>query len=77
MSFKPSLWIGPGAPFKSEQLFTVGTVDGSVNGGILSAGGCRVSPCLSGRVEVDEALVGGEEEGVHGRQTETKAMIEA
>ena len=30
---------------------------------------------LSGRVEVDEALVGGEEEGVHGRQTETKAMI--
>jgi len=30
---------------------------------------------LSGRVEVDEALIGGEEEGVHGRQTETKAMI--
>jgi transposase-like protein len=30
---------------------------------------------LSGRVEVDEAFVGGEEEGVHGRQTETKAMI--
>ena len=30
---------------------------------------------LSGRVEVDEAWVGGEEEGVHGRQTETKAMI--
>jgi transposase-like protein len=30
---------------------------------------------LSGRVEVDEAMVGGEEEGVHGRQTETKAMI--
>jgi len=29
----------------------------------------------SGRVEVDEAFVGGEEEGVHGRQTETKAMI--
>ena len=28
-----------------------------------------------GRVEVDEAFVGGEEEGVHGRQTETKAMI--
>src|ERR1017187_3122437 len=30
---------------------------------------------LSGRVEVDEAFVGGEEEGVHGRQTESKAMI--
>jgi len=30
---------------------------------------------LSGRVEVDEALVGGEEEGVHGRQRQTKAMI--
>ena len=30
---------------------------------------------LQGRVEVDEALVGGEEEGVHGRQTEAKAMI--
>jgi transposase-like protein len=30
---------------------------------------------LSGRIEVDEAFVGGEEEGVHGRQTETKAMI--
>jgi hypothetical protein len=30
---------------------------------------------LSGRVGVDEAFVGGEEEGVHGRQTETKAMI--
>ena len=30
---------------------------------------------LHGRVEVDEALVGGEEEGVHGRQTEAKAMI--
>ncbi len=30
---------------------------------------------LSGRIEVDEALVGGEEEGVHGRQTETKATI--
>ena len=30
---------------------------------------------LSGRVEVDEAFVGGEEEGVHGRQTETKAMV--
>ncbi len=29
---------------------------------------------LQGRVEVDEAFVGGEE-GVHGRQTETKAMI--
>ena len=28
---------------------------------------------LSG--QVDEALIGGEEEGVHGRQTETKAMI--
>lgn len=37
-----------------------------------------VRPCrdrLQGRVEVDEAFVGGEEEGVHGRQTETKAMI--
>jgi len=30
---------------------------------------------LQGCVEVDEAFVGGEEEGVHGRQTETKAMI--
>lgn len=30
---------------------------------------------LRGHVEVDEAFVGGEEEGVHGRQTETKAMI--
>lgn len=30
---------------------------------------------LQGRVEVDEAFIGGEEEGVHGRQTETKAMI--
>ena len=30
---------------------------------------------LSGRVEVDEAFVGGEEEGVHGRQTKTKATI--
>jgi hypothetical protein len=37
MSFKPCLWIGPGAPVKSEQLFIVGNVDGSVNGGILSA----------------------------------------
>jgi transposase-like protein len=30
---------------------------------------------LQGRVEVDEAFAGGEEEGVHGRQTEAKAMI--
>ena len=30
---------------------------------------------VTGRVEADEAFVGGEEEGVHGRQTETKAMI--
>jgi transposase-like protein len=30
---------------------------------------------LQGRVEVDDAFVGGEEEGVHGRQTESKAMI--
>ena len=30
---------------------------------------------LHGRVEVDEAFVGGEEEGVHGRQIESKAMI--
>jgi transposase-like protein len=30
---------------------------------------------LSGRVEVDDAFVGGEEKGVHGRQTEDKAMI--
>ena len=30
---------------------------------------------LQGRVEVDEAFVGGEEEGVHGRQIESKAMI--
>jgi len=28
-----------------------------------------------GRPKVDEAFVGGEEEGVHGRQTESKAMI--
>jgi transposase-like protein len=30
---------------------------------------------LIGRVEADEAFVGGEEEGVHGRQRETKAMV--
>ena len=30
---------------------------------------------LHGRVEVDEAFVGGEEEGVHGRQIKSKAMI--
>jgi transposase-like protein len=30
---------------------------------------------LQGRVEVDETFVGGEEEGVHGRQIESKAMI--
>lgn len=30
---------------------------------------------LHGRVEADEAFVGGEEEGVRGRQTGTKAMI--
>jgi transposase-like protein len=30
---------------------------------------------LSGRVEADEAFIGGEEEGVRGQQTETKAMI--
>jgi transposase-like protein len=30
---------------------------------------------LQGRIEVDEAFVGGEERGVHGRQTESKAMI--
>ena len=30
---------------------------------------------LSGRVEADEAFVGGEEEGLLGRQTGTKAMI--
>lgn len=30
---------------------------------------------LQGHVEVDEAFVGGEEEGVHGRQRGTKAMI--
>jgi len=30
---------------------------------------------LSGRVEVDEAYVGGVEEGVRGRKTETKALI--
>ena len=30
---------------------------------------------LQGRVEVDDAFVGGEEEGVYGRQTESKAMI--
>jgi transposase-like protein len=30
---------------------------------------------LQGRVEVDEAFVGGDGEGVHGRQTESKAMV--
>jgi transposase-like protein len=30
---------------------------------------------LSGRVEVDEAFVGGEEAGVDGRQTETKSIV--
>src|SRR5271157_2413821 len=30
---------------------------------------------LSGRVEVDETYVGGLEEGVRGRQTETKALV--
>ena len=30
---------------------------------------------LSGRVEVDESFVGGEEEGVHGRETERKALV--
>ena len=30
---------------------------------------------LSGRVEVDETFVGGWEEGVRGRQTETKALV--
>lgn len=30
---------------------------------------------LSGRVEVDETYVGGLEEGVHGRQTETKVLV--
>jgi len=30
---------------------------------------------LSGRVEVDESYVGGEEEGVHGRETETQAIV--
>ena len=30
---------------------------------------------LSGRVEVDETYVGGEEEGVHGRQTYEKAIV--
>lgn len=30
---------------------------------------------LSGSVEVDEAYVGGAEEGVHGRQTERKALV--
>lgn len=30
---------------------------------------------LQGCVEVDEAFVGGEEEGVRGRQTETKALV--
>ena len=30
---------------------------------------------LSGRVEVDESYVGGLEEGVHGRETETKAIV--
>jgi hypothetical protein len=30
---------------------------------------------LSGRVEVDESYIGGREECVHGRQTETKAIV--
>lgn len=30
---------------------------------------------LAGRVEVDESYVGGKEEGVRGRQTETKAIV--
>ena len=30
---------------------------------------------LSGRVEIDETYVGGDEEGVQGRQTETKAIV--
>ena len=30
---------------------------------------------LSGRVEIDETYVGGDEEGVQGRQTETKALL--
>ena len=30
---------------------------------------------LVGRVEVDETYVGGLEEGVHGRQTETKVLV--
>ena len=30
---------------------------------------------LSGRVEVDEAYLGGLEEGVHGRQTEAKSLV--
>lgn len=30
---------------------------------------------LTGRIEIDETFVGGLEEGVHGRQTETKALV--
>jgi transposase-like protein len=30
---------------------------------------------LTGRIEVDETFVGGQEEGVRGRQTETKALV--
>lgn len=30
---------------------------------------------LSGIIEVDETMIGGEEEGAHGRQTETKALV--
>jgi len=36
---------------------------------------CLSSERLSGTVEVDEAWLGGLESGVHGRQTETKALI--
>ena len=30
---------------------------------------------LTGRIEIDETFVGGLEEGVRGRQTETKALV--
>ena len=46
--------------------------------GYINCGEAMVRPGrdrLNGRVEVDESYVGGLEEGVRGRQTETKALV--